>query len=134
MNEIILKLIIIIHTILVLFIIIVPFTNSNYLLFLHAIICPFIMLHWLLSDNTCALTLMEKFVRQKINGNIEPLKDEDCFTCRIIDPVYKFTENYADHSTVAYISVTILWLISVCKLYYKFNNGEISSIFDLAKI
>lgn len=133
MNEIILKFIIILHIIFILFIFIAPFTNSNYLLLLHAIICPFIMIHWLLNDNTCALTLMEKFIRQQMNGNKQPLKDEDCFTCRIIDPVYKFTENFADQSIVAYVIVTILWFITLFKLFSKYRNGEITSFADLVK-
>lgn len=132
MNEIILKLIVIIHILFILFVIIVPFTNSNYLLFLHVIICPFVMIHWILNDNTCALTLMEKYFRQKMNGDV-PVKDEDCFTCRIIDPIYKFTDNFTDHSTIAYIVVTILWLISLIKLFLKYKNGEITSVFDLAR-
>lgn len=132
MNEIILKLIVVIHILFILFVIVVPFTNSTYLLFLHVIICPFVMIHWLMNDNTCALTLMEKYVRQKVNGD-QPVKDEDCFTCRIIDPIYKFTNNFTDQSTIAYIVVTILWFISLFKLYYKFRSGEITSVLDLAK-
>lgn len=132
MHEILLKLIILIHILFILFIILAPFTNSTYLLFLHAIICPFIMIHWLLNDNTCALTLLERYVRQQINNGV-PVKDEECFTCRIIDPVYKFTNNFADHSTVAYFVVTVLWLISLFKLYSKYMNGEITSFTDLAK-
>lgn len=91
------------------------------------------MIHWILNDNTCALTLFEKYVRKHINGG-SSIKDEDCFTCRIIDPIYKFTNNFANQSTVAYIVVIFLWFYSMFKLYNKYSIGEIASIFDLAKL
>lgn len=134
MHYYLLKLIMVIHILFLLFLFIVPFTNSNYLLLIHVIISPFIMIHWLLNDNTCALTMMEKFVRQQMYGPDATIKDEDCFTCRIIDPIYKFTDNYSDNSWVAYAILTILWLISLSKLIYKFKVGEITSFYDLAKI
>lgn len=134
MHYYLLKLIVIIHVIFLLFLFIVPFTNSNYLLLIHVIIVPFIMIHWLLNDNTCALTLMEKYVRQQMNGTEVEVKDEDCFTCRIIDPIYKFTDNYSNTSWIAYIVLTILWLIALSKLIYKFKIGEITSLYDLAKV
>jgi len=133
MNDIVLNLIIFLHILFIIFIIVVPFTNSTYLLFLHAIICPFIMIHWLLNDNTCALTMLEKYARQQISPNGEPIKDEDCFTCRVIDPVYKFTNTFADQATIAYVVVTVLWFISLYKLYLKYINGEINSFVDLAR-
>lgn len=134
MHYYLLKLIMVIHILFLLFLFIVPFTNSNYLLLIHVIIAPFIMIHWLLNDNTCALTMMEKYVRQQMYGSDVTVKDEDCFTCRIIDPIYKFTDNYSNNSWIAYAILTILWLISLSKLIYKFRVGEISSFYDLAKM
>lgn len=133
MNILILRFINLIHLIFVLFIVIVPFTNSNYLLLLHSIISPFMMLHWYLNDNTCALTLMEKFIRRKVNGD-RPVNQEDCFTCRVIDPIYEFTNRYASHSTIAYGIVTFLWIISLFKLINKYRGGKISHITDLFKL
>lgn len=132
MNQFILNIIIIIHILFILFIVIVPFTSYTYLLFLHVIICPFIVLHWVLNDNTCALTMAEKYIRTQMNNGV-PIDDGDCFTCRIIDPIYKFTNTNADHSTIIYITITVLWLISLTKLLLKFKNGEIKSVLDLAK-
>ena len=134
MHYYLLKLIMVIHVLFLLFLFIVPFTNSNYLLLIHVIIAPFIMIHWLLNDNTCALTMMEKYVRQQMYGSDASVKDEDCFTCRIIDPIYKFTDNYSSNSWIPYAILTILWLISLSKLIYKFRVGEITSFYDLAKM
>ena len=129
MNELFLQLITFIHILLILFIIIVPFTNSNYLLLLHVIIIPFIMLHWVLNDNTCVLTLIEKNIREQLYGT-KPEKDE-CFTCNLIEPIYDFKKNYQSMSTIIYIITFVLWSISVYKLYSKWHNGEIKTFSDL---
>lgn len=131
MNELILYLINIIHILFVLFILIVPFTNSTYLLLIYAIIAPFMMLHWYTNNNICALTVMEKYVRGQSGQG--PIKDEDCFTCRVIEPIYGFTNDYVDQALLAYIIVTVLWLIVMFKLYFKFTEGNIKSYDDLMK-
>ena len=127
-----LKIVIIIHILFVLFIIITPFTNSNYLLCLHSVIVPFIMFHWCLNDNTCALTTFEKKLREKVYGTRNAKKE--CFSCKIIEPIYDFKENYKERASFIYIVTTILWLISVGKLYTKYKNKEITKFIDLMKI
>lgn len=114
-----------IHILYILFIVVIPFTNSNYLLFLHTIIVPFMVIHWLLNDNTCFLTLLEKYVRNST---------DDCFTCKIIEPIYGFNNNYKHMSDIIYIITLFLWVISFTKLYKKFSNKEIQTFYDLAKI
>jgi len=129
MNKILLYLIIMCHMALVLFIVITPFCGSNYLLLMHSIVVPFIMMHWLLNDNTCALTLAEQKIREQISG--KPCDKNECFTCKLIDPVYDFKQNNIDSSTTIYAMTTILWLISVGKLCFKWYNGEIQNMDDL---
>lgn len=129
MNELFLKLITFIHILIILFIVIVPFTNSNYFLLLHAIVVPFIMIHWILNDNTCVLTLLEKNIREQLYG-IAPKKDE-CFTCNLIEPIYDFKSNYESMSAAIYIITLVLWGISVYKLYSKWKCGEIKTFTDL---
>lgn len=68
-DKFLLKLISVIHISLICFIVIVPFTNSNYLLMMHAMIVPFIIFHWVLNNNMCALTLVEKKLKRKNNWN-----------------------------------------------------------------
>ena len=60
-----------------------PFTNSNYILLLHSIITPFLMLHWVLNDNTCSLTLLEKYVRSKMEGEV--CDDSKSFMANLIE-------------------------------------------------
>jgi hypothetical protein len=130
MNEIILQLIVFLHILFILFIVITPFTNITYLLTIHAIIVPFMMLHWVTNNNTCALTIAEKHVRNQLYG---PSNSEDCFTCRLIEPVYDFTNDKGSLSLFIYLVTIALWLVTIYKLYSKFQTGEIKSWLDLAR-
>ena len=121
----------IIHLIVLIFVIIAPFTDSNYLLFMHAIIVPFIMFHWLLNNDTCAVTMIEKFAR---GGGESDVKNEDCISYKIVGPIYNLTRDYADQSQLTWTITIILWLISVGKLYKKYSTGEIKTIKDLNKL
>ena len=127
MWSILLKIITFLHMLLILFIICAPFTNSNFILVLHFIITPFIILHWLLNDNSCCLTLVEKFIRKKIYNQ----DDEDCLTCKLIEPIYDFKNNYAKFSAFIYIVTGGLWIISASKLVSRYMDGSISSLRDL---
>ncbi len=126
-NEILLKIITILHIIFVLFVVVVPFTSSNYLLMMHAVFIPFLLFHWLLNDNTCALTMLERKLRKEITG-----KDcDECITCKLIEPVYDFRKNYETFTVIIYTITIGLWLISVGKLYWGYRNGDIKKFSDL---
>jgi len=163
LQDILLKVITALHIIYILFVVITPFTNSNYFLLLHSITIPFMMMHWVCNDNTCVLTLIERKIREKIGkgkeeeskleggkqeskleeskleGKLEGSKqesklegskqeikkDEDCFTCKLIEPVYDFKKNYAKFTIFIYIITISLWLISIGKLGYKYKSGQI---------
>ena len=132
LNDSIVFLINIIHLLIILFVVATPFTNSNYLLLIHLVVVPFIMLHWILNNNTCCLTIAEKYIRQKAVGT--KIKEEDCFTYQLIAPIYDFNKNHEAFSTFIYILTISVWLVSVYKLSYKICNGEISNFNDFAKI
>lgn len=129
LNKIKLKLILVCHILLVCFVVISPFLNSNFMLLMHLIIVPFIMVHWLLNNNICALTLMEKKLREKIYGTTE--NQEDCFTCKIIEPVYDFKKNYKHQSTAIYGITTLLILITLIRLFHRYKCGYITKFHDL---
>jgi hypothetical protein len=131
-KEILLNIITILHMIFVLFVIVVPFTSSNYLLFLHALFIPFLLFHWILNDNTCALTIIERKLRQQISGSDKI--DDECITCKLIEPVYDFRKNHETFTTIIYTITITLWLISVYKLYSGYSSGSISTWRDLFKI
>jgi hypothetical protein len=130
MYKLILDLIVGLHIIFVLFVILTPFYGNNYLLMLHGIAVPFMMLHWVLNDNSCALTIIEKSVREQLYGTVN---SSECFTCRLIEPVYDFKNNYESLSNTIYAVTLGLWLISVYKLTCRFRAGEIRSLKDLFK-
>lgn len=128
-KEVLLFLITLTHILFVLFVVVTPFTNSNYFLLLHVIIVPFIIFHWVINNNTCCLTLMEKTLRKEIYGT-----PGDCLTCRLIEPVYDFKKNNAEFTTIIYAITIILVLISAGKLWYKYRSGEITSLIDLVRL
>ena len=130
-NKFLLKIISIIHISVLCFIIITPFINSNYLLLLHAMIVPFIIFHWVLNNNMCALTLVEKKLREKITGTKNA--EKECFSCKIIEPIYDFKNNYKERATFIYIATITLWLVSVSKLAHKYKTGQITKFVDLMK-
>lgn len=131
-NDSILILINVLHIIVILFIIGAPFSDSNYLLVLHIIVVPFIILHWVLSNNTCCLTVTEKFLREQTNG--KKSNDEECFSYKFIAPIYDFNKNYNAYSDFIYLLTAGLWGVSVYNLGNKIKNKEINSYMDLSKI
>jgi hypothetical protein len=128
-TELLLNIVSILHIMFVLFVLIVPFTSSNYLLFIHSIFIPFLLFHWILNDNTCALTIIERKLRQTISG--KEFVDDECITCKLIEPVYDFRKNYETFTLIIYTITISLWLISVYKLYSGYKNGNIKSFKDL---
>jgi len=130
MKELLLKAITLIHVIFVLFVVGTPFIGSNYFLLLHAIFVPFMMIHWLCNDNTCCLTIVERNLRKHMSGK-KKYNDEDCITCKIIEPVYDFRKNYKTFSKIIYAITITLWLISLTRLYMKYKSGEIASFTDM---
>jgi hypothetical protein len=131
-NDSILFLISVLHVLVILFVVCTPFSNCNYLLVMHLIIIPFIILHWVLNNNSCSLTAMEKFVKDKTTGH--ETNKEDCFSYKLIAPIYDFNKNNKDFSNFAYILTIGLWLMTVFTLFKKVNNGEINSFIDIYKI
>jgi hypothetical protein len=131
-NESILWLITVLHVLVIIFVVGAPFSDSNYLLIMHLIIVPFILLHWVLNNNTCSLTVAEKFIRDATAGN--NMDKEDCFTYKFIAPIYDFNKNHNDYSTFTYILAIGLWLTTVYNLLRKYKNNEINSFADLSRI
>ena len=126
MNELILDLIILLHFAFVLFVVLTPFIGNNYFLVLHAITVPFMMAHWVTNDNTCALTVMEKQIRYNLYG--EPPDPNDCFTYKLIAPVYDFKKNNSDSSGFIYLITIILLLITLFRLYSNYKEGKLCKL------
>ena len=131
-NKIIIILITILHILVVLFFVLIPFTNSNYLLVLHSIIVPFIIFHWIVNNNTCVLTILEHKFREKLTG--QKISSNDTFMGRLLNPIYDFKKNNETRKYFIYGSAITLWLLTLYKIHKKRLNGEISCIDDILKV
>ena len=129
MNELLLQFIILLHILFILFDVVAPFTNYTFLLLIHAVIVPFMMLHWVTNNNICALTVMEQHIRGQLYGEENATKD-DCFTCKLIEPVYDFTNDKGSLTLYIYLVTLALWFVTLYKLYWKYVNGNFTSLFD----
>jgi hypothetical protein len=130
-NDSIILLITILHILVVLFVIIAPFSDSNYLLIMHIILIPFIVLHWILNNNTCSLTVAEKYIRE-ISYGIKS-DDKDCFVYQFIAPIYDFNKDHEAYSNFIYAITLGLWAISVYNLNAKIMDGKIQTFQQLVK-
>ena len=131
-NDSLLILINIIHFIVIIFVLAAPFSNSNYLILLHIIVVPFIIFHWILNNNTCCLTIAEKYIRGVTTG--KSINREDCFTYQLIAPIYDFSKNHEAFETFIYILTITVWLISVYNISEKYVNKKIKNIEDFFTI
>lgn len=113
----------IIHLLFILFVVVTPFSSCNYFSLMHTFVVPFMVLHWVLNNNTCSLTVFEKYIRKSIYGAVEAA---ECFTCRLIEPVYDFKNNYNEFSQLIYIITGLLWLINITKLCWKVKTKKIT--------
>ena len=119
----------IIHLMVILIILIVPFSGSNYYLFSYIILVPFIILHWVLNNNSCCLTLMEQRIRERITG--EPINTHETYMHKLIGPIYDFKKDNNDLSFYIYTASIILWLSACGGLYKNYKNNKINSFTDL---
>lgn len=54
-----------IHLALLLLGILIPFFNEKSWLVIYSLCIPFLFFHWSTNDDTCAITLMEQYIRQE---------------------------------------------------------------------
>lgn len=98
----------VIHFSVILFVITGPFIiNDKPLLSLYILIVAFIVFHWLLSNDSCVLTLVE----QKITGR----KSNDTFIGKIVKPIYNVSNSQISYSTF------LLLILAILKYFYKYG-------------
>jgi hypothetical protein len=95
------NIIFILHTILFIAAVVIPFTNNKDLLGLYSLTIPFLMFHWVMNDDTCALTQIEMYV----TGNDK----EGTFFGRLISPVYSLSDSDADRFVKGLLF--LLWIV-----------------------
>lgn len=108
-----------IHIAFIAFIALVPFISRTVApLFLHFITVPFLYLHWATNNDTCALTLIECYMRG--------CSQDRSFVYSIVGPIYKVDPAYIN--TVTKVAPLVLWLVScirICSMYtaWKTKTG-----------
>jgi hypothetical protein len=96
----------VLHVLFVLWVIVTPFTNNEPMLVLHLIVMPFLWFHWLLNDDTCALTLAERTLRG--------VPSEESFFHNLVSPVYKIRDS--DLRSASWAISVLLWLATLAKV------------------
>jgi hypothetical protein len=105
----------------VVFMVLTPFVGNRHALVLHALITPFLWLHWILNDDTCALTLLEKRLRGIDN-------DSHSFFYNLVSPVYKVRD--ADVKTMCWVMSVLLWLVTLTKVGW----ADLLDLFRLGRL
>ena len=121
----------IIHVGITSFIVLGPFIiKAPYDLGIHSVISSLILLHWKYNSDACCLTALEHYFRKLIN---KTGKIEECFTYKIISPIYNFNQNYKKYNLFSYIAMGFLFCISygrflflrrdkIIRFYKKYNS------------
>ncbi len=107
-NLLLADLIFIFHSLIVLFMIIAPFTGIPALLILHISLSITLLVHWGANSNVCSLSVMEGILRGKPR--------EYTFTHQLISPMYDISltdaKDFVRHSTYILLAISIYNLIT----------------------
>lgn len=95
------------HLLLMVFVCIGPWIPDKVILLFYIMLIPFLQLHWITNNDTCALTVAECALRG--------VKPEKSFFHNLVSPVY--TLNHKVESDLLWAITYVLWIIAVCKYY-----------------
>jgi len=113
------NLVYIFHLIIILFVLLAPFSNIPYLWILHVAFCVSLIVHWLGNSNVCSLSMIESQLRG--------LDYTESFTHQFISPVYDISKS--TWSRICYMLTIGLTSISLYKLYNSIKLQESISCF-----
>ena len=97
-----------IHLLVIIFTITVPFLSKKYILlkFMYIFYIPILMFHWYIGNGMCSLTLLDNY----LNGR--DLFKGKGFISSIIEPIYLFPNGKE------YILNRIIWIVTIL-LWFK---------------
>lgn len=103
----------IMHIMFIVWVCTVPFVGDLHQLLLYAMVIPFVVAHWLLNNDQCALTLLEQWLRG--------VPSDQSFIHKIVSPIYLFMSG-SDVSDAAikqcvYILTACLWSYAVFRVW-----------------
>lgn len=79
-----------IHLALMLFGVLIPFVNDKQWLVVYSLCVPFLFFHWSTNDDTCAITMLEQYIR----GESDKHKT---FVGQVMNGVYILPEDRLGH-------------------------------------
>lgn len=95
------------HAAFLAFMVLAPFSSNRQALVLHALVTPFLWVHWALNDDTCFLTLVEKRLRGVHDNN-------DSFMHQLVSPIYAIRD--ADVRAWSWAASIALWLVTLSRV------------------
>lgn len=105
------------HIIVILFILIIPFSKVPMLLLLHIVFSLSLLVHWYNNNNQCSLTLIE--------SNLRGLDVTESFTYKFIAPLYDISNT--EWSKICYSFTIVLMIFSIYRLY---NSKRLQDAFQ----
>ena len=95
----------VIHLLIVPFVALAPFVGTQDMLFMDFIFMSGVLVHWIGSDSTCCLTVLEQYLR----GETDP---KQTFMGKIMGPVYPF----GNEKIATQLGLFLLMMITLYRL------------------
>lgn len=112
----------IVHLLMIIFILACPFTSINMTIdILYLVFIPFLVLHWVLNNDDCALTVMENYFRGY------PLFNKDVnsnYMYRLVHPIFNLP--ILLNNNFIYLVIVILYIIKVVNFCNNLKNNYYS--------
>jgi hypothetical protein len=111
-NVVLANAIFVLHLVLVAFVLLGPWVRDKLVLLLYMMTIPFLQLHWISNNDTCALTVAEC----KLRG-VEPGRS---FFHRLVSPVYNLHQKYED--IFLWALTYVLWMVAVHRYFTIYSK------------
>jgi len=108
-----------IHIIVRIFLVATPFLGNDYYLSLHLFIVPFVLLHWVMNQTVCVLTLLEKWLFPSENffdKIFTPIYKNESFVGAILRPIYTVRDK-DEEKRLVWAGMISLFIITFTRLY-----------------
>ena len=107
-------LVFIFHCIIILFVLLAPFTQIPAILILHITFGFCLFIHWWANSNVCSLTVLE--------ASLRGLDRTDTFTHQFVAPLYEISAS--DWSNIIHLITYTTMAISI---YYLYNSDKLKN-------
>jgi hypothetical protein len=102
------------HVLIVIAAVTVPFSDDDTMLAAYVFMIPFLWMHWLMNDDTCALTALECRLRGLESSG-------ESFIYKVVSPVYKIKN--AQVKSLAWWGSVALWALAVYRVRQRGSLG-----------